>query len=142
MQRILIIEEQEKIRKSLVGAFKREGFDMCDGTGWERAAELFGRNVYDLIVVGLDVKPSDGYEMLKKIKFSSPGAEVIAIIPDGYDTGRMAGCGVYDCIQKPFRQKDVVDMGKKALEKKQLADKVRNLEQIMDMGNLARERVE
>jgi len=138
MARILIIEEQEKVRKSLVSVFKREGFEACDGIGWERAAELFGRNVYDLIVTDLDVKSSDGYERLKKVKFSNPDAEVIAIVPPNmYDNDRMAGCGVYDYIPKPFRQKDIVDMGKKALEKKQLADKVRNLEQIMNMNKLA-----
>jgi DNA-binding NtrC family response regulator len=137
MQRILIIEEQEKIRKSLVGAFKREGFEMCEGTGWERAVELFGRNAYDLIVIGLDVRP-DGYEMLKKIKLYNPGAEVVAIAPPNrYDAARMNNYGVYDCMVKPFRQKEIVDLGKKALEKKRLTDKVRNLEQIMDINKLA-----
>jgi len=33
--------------------------------------------------------------------------------------------------------KDIVNIGKKALEKKKLADKVRNLEQIMDMDKMA-----
>lgn len=137
MSKVLIIEEQEKVRMSLVSAFRREGFGTCDGTGWSGAAELFGRNAYDLIIVDLGVRPSEGCEMLKKIKFSNPDAELVAIIsPNIYDTDRMASCGVYDCILKPFRQKDVIDIGKKALEKKQLADKVRNLEQIMDMNKM------
>lgn len=134
MSRILIIEEQEKARRSLVGVFRREGFETCEGTGWDNAAELFGRNAYDLIVADLNVKHPDGYEMLKAIRFSNSGAEIVAIIsPNMYNADLMARCGVYDYILKPFRQKEVIDIGKKALEKKQLADRVRNLEQIMDM---------
>lgn len=137
MARVLIIEEQEKARKSLVSVFKREGFETCDGTGWGGAAELFGRNAYDLIIVDLGVRPADGYEVLKTIRFSNSDAEIVAIISqDIYDADRLASCGVYDCILKPFRQKDVIDIGKKALEKKLLADKVRNLEQIMDMNKM------
>ncbi|MEP9410899.1 MAG: response regulator [Candidatus Brocadia sp.] len=134
MSRILIIEEQEKARRSLVGVFKREGFATCDGTGWDNAPELFGRNAYDLIVVDLSVEHSNGYEMLKAFRFSNPDAEIVAIVSPGmYDADRMSRCRVYDYILKPFRQKEVIDIGKKALEKKQLADRVRNLEQIMDM---------
>lgn len=139
MSRILIIEEQEKVRKSLVGVFKREGFETCEAIGWGSAAVLFGRNAYDLIIVDLDIGSSDGYEVLKAIKFSNPDAEIVAIIsPNMYDTDRMASCGVYDYILKPFRQKDVIDIGRKAMEKKQLADRVRNLEQIVDMNKSIR----
>lgn len=133
MPRILIVEEQEKIRKSLVRIFRKEGFGTCDGVGWENVAELCGRNFYDLIVVDLDVKPSEGCEILKKINVSSSNAEIVVIVPPNtYDTERMNSYGVYDCILKPFRVREIVAIGKKALEKKKLVDKVRNLEQIMD----------
>ncbi|NUN24751.1 MAG: response regulator [Candidatus Jettenia caeni] len=134
MPRVLIIEEQEKIRRLLVSMFKQEGFETCHGIVWEKAKELPKKNIYDLIIIDLYVKPIDGYEIMKSIKFFHPAAEVIAIIPqNGYDTGQMISCGIYDYVLKPFRQKDILDKGKKALEKKQLIDKVRSLEQIMDM---------
>lgn len=136
MSKVLIIEEQERIRKSLVSIFKQEGFEICDEIIWEKAGELLKKNAYDLIVVDLDVKASDGYEIVKAIKFSNSAAEVIAIIPQNkYDADRMAHYEVYDYILKPFQMKDIVGMGKKALEKKQLKDKVRNLEQIIDMDS-------
>lgn len=137
MSKVLIIEEEERIRKSLVSIFKQEGFEICDGIKWEKAGELLKKNTYDLIVVDLDTETCDGSEMVKSIKFSNSTAEVIAIIPqDRYDADRIASYKIYDCILKPFRRKDIVDMGKKALEKKQLADKVRNLEQIIDTDEL------
>ena len=134
MPSVLIIEKQGKIRKSLVSIFNQGGFKTCVGTGWENAGNLLRNNVYDLIIVDLDLNPSHGYEMLQSIKFSQSDAEIIAIIPShDYDGGRVTGCGAYDYIVKPIRQKDIVALGKKALEKKQLTDKVRNLEKIMDM---------
>lgn len=118
----------------LVNIFKQEGFGICDGIRWKRANELLKKNPYDLIIVDLYGKPTDGYEIMKTIKISSTLAEIIAIIPkNGYDMDQIVHYSIYDYIMKPFQQKDLIEMGKKALEKKQLADKVRNLEQMMDM---------
>ena len=138
MPSVLIIEEQEKVQKSMVGAFKRENHKTCDGTDWEKAVEFLNKNVYDLIIVDLEVKSPAGFEMLKIIKLTNPNAEIVAIFnPNEYDKNQIIRCGVYDYALKPFLLSDVVNIGKKALEKKQLSDKVRNLEQIRDMDKFA-----
>jgi len=138
MPNILIIEEQEKIRKLLLGAFKRENYKTCDGTDWEKAVEFLNKNVYDLVIVDLEVKSPAGFEMLKIIKLMNPNAEIVTIFnPNEYDKNHIIRCGVYDYVLKPFLLRDVVGTGKKALEKKQLSDKVRNLEQIRDMDKFA-----
>ena len=138
MPNILIIEDQEKIRKLLLGAFKRENFKTCDGIDWENAAELLKKKVYDLVIVDLQVKSAVGLEMLKIIKLTSHNAEIVAIFnPNEYDKNHISRCGVYDYVLKPFLLRDVVGTGRKALEKKQLSDKVRNLEQIRDMDKVA-----
>lgn len=119
----------------MVGAFKRENYKTCDGADWEKAVEFLYKGVYDLVVVDLEVKPPVGFEMLKTIKFANPNAEIVAILqPNEYDKGNIISHGVYDYVSKPFLLRDVVGLGKKALEKKQLADKVRNLEQIGRSG--------
>ncbi len=138
MPSVLIIEEQEKIRKLMVGAFRRENYKTCDGTDWEKAVEFLNKNVYDLVIVDLEVKSPAGFEMLKIIKLTNPNAEIVAIFnPNECDKGRIISYGVYDYVLKPFLLRDVVVTGKKALEKKQLSDKVRNLEQIRDMDKFA-----
>lgn len=138
MPNILIIEDQEKIRKLLLGAFKRENYKTCDGTDWEKAVEFLNKNVYDLVIVDLEVKSPAGFEMLKIIKLTNPNAEIVTIFnPNEYDKNHIIHCGVYDYVLKPFLLRDVVGTGKKALEKKQLSDKVRNLEQIRDMDKFA-----
>ena len=122
----------------MVGAFKRENYKTCDGTDWEKAVEFLNKNVYDLVIVDLEVKSPAGFEMLKIIKLTNPNAEIVAIFnPNECDKGRIISYGVYDYVLKPFLLRDVVGTGKKALEKKQLSDKVRNLEQIRDMDKFA-----
>ena len=122
----------------MVGAFKRENYKTCDGTDWEKAVEFLNKNVYDLVIVDLEVKSPAGFEMLKIIKLTNPNAEIVAIFnPNECDKGRIISYGVYDYVLKPFLLRDVVVTGKKALEKKQLSDKVRNLEQIRDMDKFA-----
>ena len=138
MPRVLIIEDHEKLRKLLVVAFKREGYDACNGIGLEKVAEFLEKDIYDLVIADLEVKPLVGFEMLKTIKFANSNAEIVAIFhPNEYDKGRIISYGVYDFVLKPFLLRDVVGIGKKALEKKQLSDKVRNLEQIRDMDKFA-----
>ncbi|MBM4065723.1 MAG: response regulator [Planctomycetes bacterium] len=138
MPNILIIEDQGKIRKLLVGAFKGEKYKTCDGTDWKKAVEFLNKNVYDIIIIDLEVKSQAGFEMLKIIKLTNPNAEIVAIFnPNEYDKNQIIRCGVYDYALKPFLPGDVVNIGKKALEKKQLSDKVRNLEQIRDMDKFA-----
>jgi len=76
--------------------------------------------------------------MLKVIKLTNPNAEIVAIFhPNEYDKDRIISYGVYDYVLKPFLLRDIVGVVKKALEKKQLSDKVRNLEQIRDMDKFA-----
>jgi len=119
----------------MVGAFKRENYKTCDGADWEKAVEFLYERVYDLVVVDLEVKPPIGFEMLRTIKLANPNAEIVAILqPNEYDKGTIISRGVYDYVSKPFLLRDIVGLGKKALEKKQLADKVRNLEQIGRSG--------
>ena len=121
-----------------MGAFKREKYKTCDGTDLGKAVEFLNKNVYDLIIVDLEVKSPAGFEMLKIIKLTNPNAEIVAIFnPNEYDKNQIIRCGVYDYALKPFLLGDVVNIGKKALEKKQLSDKVRNLEQIRDMDKFA-----
>ncbi|MDQ1274083.1 MAG: hypothetical protein QG591_2713 [Planctomycetota bacterium] len=133
MSRILIIEAQGKIRRLLVSILKREGFEICKGIGWDGASKACEKDTYDLIMVDLDAKPPEGDEILEKIKRANDSAEIVAIASRSrHDANRMNNYGVYDCLYKPFRQKEVIDVVRKALEKKQLADKVRNLEKIID----------
>lgn len=131
---ILIIGDQEKVRKSLVIAFKKQGYEVCDELDWESAKQVYS-DKHDLVIADLEGKGQIGVEILKAIKLSNRNVEIVTILtPVLIGTGEMYSYEVYDCIHKPFLLTDLVNMGKKALEKKKLTDKVRNLEQIMS-GN-------
>ncbi|MFO0793129.1 MAG: response regulator [Candidatus Brocadiaceae bacterium] len=136
MFRILIIEEHEKIQKSLVRAFKQEGLESCEGVIWDQADELLRKNTYDLIVVDFDTEHHDTSILMNQLKVTNSMAEIIVLTSQSrfshdqkYDA--------YDCILKPFKLCDVVNKGKKALEKKQLVDKVRSLEKIIGSKKFA-----
>jgi len=133
MAGILIIGDQEKVRKSLVIAFKKQGYEVCE-LDWESAKQVYS-DKHDLVIADLEGKEQIGVEVLKAIKLSNRNVEIVAILPRNLiGTGEMYSYEVYDCVHKPFLLTDLVNMGKKALEKKKLADKVQNLEQIMS-GN-------
>ena len=79
----------------------------------------------------MEVKSSAGFEVLKIIKLTNPNAEIVTIFnPKDYDKNQIICCGVMIMPLKPFLLSDVGNIGKKALEKSNWLDKVRNLEQI------------
>src|SRR3989304_3772062 len=138
MPRVVFLGELTPQRTLFEGYVKCWLMSPRDGTDWEKAVEFLNKNAYDLVIVDLEVKLPAGFEMVKIIKLTNPNAEIIAIFnPNEYDKGRIISYGVYDFVLKPFLLRDVVGIGKKALEKKQLSDKVRNLEQIRDMDKFA-----
>jgi two-component system, NtrC family, response regulator HydG len=136
MFRILIIEEHEKIQKSLVRAFKQEGLENCEGVIWDQADELIRKNAYDLVIVDFDTEHHDTSVTMNLLKVTNSMAEIIVLTSQSrfaHDQKHDA----YDCILKPFKPGDVVNKGKKALEKKQLVDKVRSLEKIIGSRKFA-----
>lgn len=119
MSRILIIGDRKTVRRSLVNILKQDGFGICEGVGWDGAVRSCKKKVYDLILMDLDSESQNNYEILKEIKQVNSDAEIVAIVSqDGYDANRMNSCGVYDYLQKPFRQKEVIDIVKKSAGEK------------------------
>ena len=63
--RILIVEDQEKLAKSLKKGLEQEGYAVdyvLDGEAAERRIEV-GHKDYDLIVLDLMLPKKDGYEI-------------------------------------------------------------------------------
>jgi DNA-binding NtrC family response regulator len=129
--KILVVEDQDAMRESLVIAFKDEGYQV-DGvsSGEEAIQRLSGNNVYDLVVTDLKMKKVDGLEVLKAVKNANSSTEVVLITAYGTISTAVQAIrdGAYDYVTKPFRHQEILKAAKKALEKKKLKDRVRYLE--------------
>ena len=129
--KILVVEDQDAMRESLVIAFKDEGYHVegvCSGE--DALQRLLGENQFDLVVTDLKMKKVDGLEVLKAVKATNPLTEVVVITAYGTISTAVQAIreGAYDYVTKPFRHQEIVRVAKKAIEKKGLKDRVRYLE--------------
>src|SRR5574342_688481 len=126
--KILVVEDQDAMRESLVIAFKDEGYQVEGvASGEEAIQRLNSNNVYDLVVTDLKMKKVDGLEVLKAVKNANSSTEVVLITAYGTISTAVQAIrdGAYDYVTKPFRHQEILKVAKKALEKKSLKDRVR-----------------
>lgn len=129
--KILVVEDQDAMRESLMIAFRDEGYQVDVAVSGEEAIQRLGsHDGYDLIVTDLKMKKIDGLEVLKSAKAMCPSTEVVLITAYGTISTAVQAIrdGAYDYVTKPFRHQEILKVAKKALEKKSLKDRVRYLE--------------
>lgn len=128
--KILIVEDQDAMRESLVIAFRDEGYRVEGVASGEEAIQRLSNDVYDLIITDLKMKKVDGLEVLKAAKTANTSSEVVLITAYGTISTAVQAIrdGAYDYVTKPFRHHEILKVAKKAIEKKNLKDRVKYLE--------------
>nr|CAJ73803.1 strong similarity to sigma 54 response regulator protein [Candidatus Kuenenia stuttgartiensis] len=129
--KILVVEDQDAMRESLLIAFKDEGYHVeCVSSGEGAIKKLSDGNVYDLVVTDLKMKKVNGLEVLNAVKTENPATEVIVITAYGAISTAVQAIreGAYDYVTKPFRYQEMLKVAKNALEKKELKERLKYLE--------------
>lgn len=130
MHRILIIDDEEKIRTLLSRIISLEGFDIIQApdlkTGW-RKLEL---NEVDVLLCDVKLPDGNGVEFSKLVKEKFPAIEIILLtafgnIPDGVQAIKN---GAFDYITKGDDNNKIIPLLYKASEKVKLNKRVIQLE--------------
>ena len=116
MPNILIVDDEENIRKVIRGLLAKNGFDVIlQAENGKKALELIQDNNIDLVISDLNMPEMNGLELFDRVK----DMDLIFIILTAYGTIDMAvgaiKSGVHDFIAKPFDEADLVNTVKKAL---------------------------
>ncbi|NPV90127.1 MAG: sigma-54-dependent Fis family transcriptional regulator [Firmicutes bacterium] len=130
-KRILVVDDEESVRKLLQAVLKKEGYKADMAENGEAALKLAGINHYDLAVVDIRMPLMDGMELFHVLREKHPEITVIVITAfAGVDTAVEAmKLGAYNYISKPFNLSEIKLNVKRALEIKDLADEVKLLRQ-------------
>ena len=129
--RILIIDDDENIRKVLVTILEDEGYSVESVDTARKAIERTKRNFYNLALIDVRLPDMEGIELLTRMKDTTP--KMRKIIITGYPTLQNAveavnkGADAY--VMKPFDVEKVLRQIKEQLkkqdeEKKYSQDKV------------------
>jgi PAS domain S-box-containing protein len=111
LHKILIIDDKEKVRKSLRGLLQDNGYEaVTAGSGSECLQIMFSQH-FDLVILDIVMPEMSGIEVLQEIKEKYKDTEVIIIT--GYaDKGKAVTTfrlGAYDFIEKPFESKVILN---------------------------------
>jgi len=108
-QRILLVEDEEGIRKLVEMNLKLEGFEIRSVGNGREALKLFAKEHFDLVLLDLMIPEIDGLKVLEKIKLDKPAQKVIIISAKDSPADRVTGLkkGADDYINKPFNLEEL-----------------------------------
>ncbi len=120
MSLILVIEDQDDLRIHLVDLFRSCGYSVDGAADGQVAVELLDDKVYDLVLTDLRLGHQvDGLDLLDYVKERHPDTEVIIMTAYGSVEGGVVAIqrGAYDYLTKPFREPEVLQLVRRALER-------------------------
>lgn len=106
MKKILIVEDEEKMRRLIKDYLLNWGYQVFEATNGLQALELFNSKQPDLVVLDLMIPKIDGYEVASEIKrISNTPIIMLTAKVDEVDELKGFGHGADDYIKKPFSPK-------------------------------------
>ena len=108
MQRLLLVEDDAAISRSLSEFLRTEGFAVQTASGQREAEALLGPGAFDLLLVDLSLADGSGYGVCAAAK--GFGLPVIFVTASGDEGSVVAGLdmGADDYIAKPFRPRELI----------------------------------
>ncbi len=127
MVSILIVEDEDSLRRALTILLRNYGFDVTEVSDGEEAFSILEKKKFDLVLTDLKMKKVAGEEVLKKVKEISPATEVIIITAYGTIQSAVEAmkAGAFDYITKPFKVEEMLVILNKAIEKREILKGVR-----------------
>ncbi len=102
--RLLIVEDEAELRKSLRLGLAEDGFTITCADRAEHAERLLADQVFDAIVLDLRLPGKDGIDFLREIRAAGNPTPVLALTARGSLDDRVIGLdsGADDYLTKPF----------------------------------------
>jgi UDP-3-O-acyl N-acetylglucosamine deacetylase len=103
-KKILIVDDEDKIVKSVRGILEDEGFVVSSAQSGEEALDLFCQEEPLVTLLDIWLPGMDGIEVLKRMKAISPECQVIMLSGHATISTAMAAVkfGAFDFIEKPL----------------------------------------
>jgi len=129
---ILLVDDEEKILKSLGRALRDEGHEVVAAGGAREAQRLLASRTFDLLVVDNRMPEKTGLELIRELASSTAEGERPQIVMmTAHATVESAitamKLGAFDYLQKPFEVEELLVVARRALEHQRLRTQNRYL---------------
>jgi UDP-3-O-[3-hydroxymyristoyl] N-acetylglucosamine deacetylase len=103
-KKVLIVDDEERVVKSIAGVLEDEGFRIAKAQSGEEAIKVFQEEGPDVTLLDIWMPGMDGIEVLKRLKWIAPECQVIMISGHATISTAMAAVklGAFDFIEKPL----------------------------------------
>ena len=130
MKKILIIDDEEKLRSLIARVIKLEGFEVSEAADIKSAIKKLDQSEIDVVLCDVKLPDGNGVDFLKTIREKYPLLETILLtaygnIPDGVQAIKN---GAFDYITKGDDNNKIIPLIYRALEKTELNKRVVSLE--------------
>jgi len=128
--RILIIDDEEKLRNLMARIITLEGFEVLEAMNAKTAWKKLEQQDVDVIVCDVKLPDANGVTLSQQIKSKFPLTEIIVLtafgnIPDGVQAMKN---GAFDYITKGDDNEKIIPLLNRAIEKVQLQKRIKQLE--------------
>lgn len=104
MKRILIVEDDNLLNKTLNYNLKSDGYDITSVLNTKTAADNLTVSEYDLVLLDINLPDGNGFDLCRVIKPQHPDTMVIFLTANDQECDQIRGyeAGAVDYITKPF----------------------------------------
>src|SRR3989442_2619152 len=128
MARILVIDDQEPIRRVVRRALEQDGHEVFDASDGEIGMEILESQSFDIVITDIFMPGQDGIVTLRLIRNRFPTVKGIVI--SGADSSAMLDLrqdaellGAIKRLQKPFNAGEIIDVVRDVLKRKESGDR-------------------
>lgn len=119
--RVLLIEDEDKMRELIKIAFKKENFDTMEAVDGKQGLNLFRTNQVDIVILDIMLPEIDGWTVCREIRRLS-NVPIILLTARGEEFDKLFGfeLGADDYIVKPFSPKELIARVKALLRRSEI----------------------
>ena len=134
-KRILLVEDEERMRILISDYFKREGYTIFEAANGIEAIKAFEKERADIIILDIMMPFMDGWDVCKIIRKTS-NVPIILLTAKSEEDDKLLGydLGADDYITKPFSPKLLVAKVKALLKRTEISQDTK--EEMFDMDGL------
>ncbi len=127
---VLIIDDEEQLRKLLSRVISLEGFKVEQAATIKAGDNILRQKQIDVVLCDVKLTDGNGVEYVKEIKSKYPAIEVILLTAYGNITDSVQAMknGAFDYIIKGDDNEKIIPLLNKAIEKVQLQKRIEQLE--------------
>jgi len=129
--KIIVLDDEPNIVEVILARLDALGFSARGFTAAAQALDALKSDSFHVLLTGLKMPDMDGMEVLRRAKLIDPDIEVIIFTAYGSIEGAVEAMkqGAHDYLVKPFEPIELIAKIEAAIEKRELKQRVRYLEQ-------------